>query len=187
MDSDEELMVYYSTTGNREASEELYRRCFRPLCAYLRQFVQAADAEDLAQAAFIRAFDRAHQFDPTRGSFRVWLFAIGFRLFLNFRNRPRREVQFFEGAGPGALTPDQISASDLPPDEKVARLELVSVCLQKLPERERAMLLLCHGEGFTIEEARQIVGIGAYGTAGRVLHIARNLMRQYLKDQGFHG
>jgi RNA polymerase sigma-70 factor (ECF subfamily) len=74
--SAEELAVR-ARAGNRRSFDELVVR-YRPgLVAFLaRRLRDAADAEDVAQETFLRAYDHLAGYDPGR-PFATWLFAIG--------------------------------------------------------------------------------------------------------------
>src|SRR3954471_6277402 len=87
--SAEELAVR-ARDGSRVSFDALVAR-YRPrLVAFLaRRLADAADAEDVAQETFLRAYDRLAQYDPTR-PFATWLFAIGKNVAANHaiaRNR----------------------------------------------------------------------------------------------------
>lgn len=108
--SAEELAVR-ARDGSRASFDELVVR-YRPrLVAFLaRRLADAADAEDVAQETFLRAYDHLASYDPAR-PFATWLFAIGKNVAANHavaRNRrvardgrPEAAIAVADAAGTG--------------------------------------------------------------------------------------
>ena len=91
--SAEELAVR-ARDGSRVSFDELVVR-YRPrLVAFLaHRLADAADAEDVAQETFLRAYDQLASYDPGR-PFATWLFAIGKNVAANHAiARNRREAR----------------------------------------------------------------------------------------------
>ena len=91
-ESDEELLA-------RTASGD--QRAFRPLIARhmgrairLAQAIvgNAADADDVAQDAFMRVWSQAASFDPSLARFTTWLHRIVVNLAIDRTRRPRRRA-----------------------------------------------------------------------------------------------
>jgi RNA polymerase sigma-70 factor (ECF subfamily) len=64
------------------------RRVYRWLYALVRN---TADAEELTECVFIRAFDRLGRFDAGRGSLCTWLHTITYNIGVSFLRKRRRE------------------------------------------------------------------------------------------------
>ncbi len=89
--TDEQLAVA-AQLGSSEAFEMLVMRLQAPLIQLLSRRVRSrADAEDLAQDTFVRAYRCLAQYS-TRWRFRTWLFTIGQRLAINAARRPRPDA-----------------------------------------------------------------------------------------------
>jgi RNA polymerase sigma-70 factor (ECF subfamily) len=81
----------------------------------LRLTRRAADAEDLVQDTYLKAFRSAHQFEPGT-NLKAWLFTILHNTFRNDRRHDGRNpidadneaVEQAASAGPGAQSPEQI-------------------------------------------------------------------------------
>lgn len=150
-----------------------------PLAFRIAQSVlrNAADAEDVAQEALLRAyrkFDRLH--DVTR--FRGWLVRITFRLALDrWRSAKRRERRETEWAlpehRPVPPTAEEIATSN----EFQVRLERA---LDELPEKFRIVLLLAAIQGYTVEEVAGMLGVPV-GTVKSRLFFARKQLAEKLK------
>ena len=64
-------------TGNRQAGGELYTRYSRTVRAYLlRSGFTLQTSDDLVHEIFFRVYRSLHTFDPDRGRFITWLWAV---------------------------------------------------------------------------------------------------------------
>ena len=116
--SDEQLAVRASRAA-RTASTELVRRFQPPLLNFLRRRGAGADAKDLLQETFLRAYANLHRY-RRRHRAAAWLFTIARRLSIN---------HFHPAQMPGGLTSDgehaiaSFAAGGLAPDELAAAAE----------------------------------------------------------------
>jgi RNA polymerase sigma-70 factor, ECF subfamily len=85
--SDEELACC-AQRGCDASFEQLLRRFQTPVLHFLRHRGLAAEAEDLAQETFLRAYENLHRYNP-RWTFSAWLFTIARRTSINHRRRLR--------------------------------------------------------------------------------------------------
>jgi len=109
--SAEELAVR-ARAGSRGSFDELVVR-YRPrLVAFLaRRLADAADAEDVAQETFVRAYDHLDRYDATR-SFSTWLFAIGKNVAANHAiARTRRDAHERDSGAAGDAAGDAVDAA----------------------------------------------------------------------------
>jgi RNA polymerase sigma-70 factor (ECF subfamily) len=116
-----------------------------------------AEAEDVAQTVFLKAFER---FDMLSASPSVggWLKTVATNLSLNHLSRYRRRWRLFSEMGaddqaePAVETVRSLAASvvdDLERAENAARLERA---LAELPDHQRVPLVLFHFDGRTYEQ-----------------------------------
>lgn len=128
--------------------------------AALRLTANPADAEDLVQDTYLKAFKSADQFQPGT-NLRAWLFTILHNTFLNRRRRAVRE--------PVAAEPDEIerAAAALPgevetPERLLLRGTLdadLQAALDSLPEAFRQAVWLRDVEEFTYAEIAGMLGV----------------------------
>ncbi len=139
--SAEELAVR-AREGSRASFDELVTRYWPRLVAFLaRRLADAADAEDVAQETFLRAYDRLAQYDPAR-PFATWLFAIGKNIAANHAiARSRRDARDRDSRPAGAAIDDAAGASDLWP-----RAQAI------LSADAYRMLWLRYAQGLTVRE-----------------------------------
>src|SRR5512132_2008671 len=128
----------------------------------VRLLANPAEAEDIAQTVFLRAFERFASIvaSPTAAG---WLKTVATNLCLNHLSRYRARWQFFgELDRPGE---DETYASKLaapPPGdalERASRGERLERAVQTLPDHQRVPLVLFHFEDMTYKEIAATLGI----------------------------
>lgn len=139
-----------------------------------------ADAEEIAQEAFLKAFRGLRGF-RRESQFSTWLFKIAVNE-ARMRLRRRREVPF-ESAFPdeeeGDYTPAMLADWREIPSETLLKEEtrrVVRETIAALPEKYREIITLRDVNGLNIAESAQILGITVGNTKVRLLR-ARLLLR----------
>jgi RNA polymerase sigma-70 factor, ECF subfamily len=122
-----------------------------------------AEAEDVAQEAYLRAFRSRDRFDGANP--RAWLHTIGLRLALNEVRRRRRAL--------ARLVRVSDSVDPQPSD-----LDLWDA-LRGLSPQQRAALLLHLADGYALDETAAILGVPT-GTAASWVSRARARLRSEL-------
>src|SRR5439155_22756360 len=147
--------------------EELFRFEYPRLAMALFLLTgSGADAEDLAQEALARAYER---WDKVRRMKSPVGYVYRTALNLN-RDRLRRlRVRAAFRLGPGPSEMDPMAAVD-------TRNEVLSI-LASLPRAQREALVLVEWLGFETEQAGELLGIDAASVRGR-LHRARAVVRE---------
>jgi|SRR5271166_3059752 len=178
-------LVQQGTTLEEDSAREITRsRLHRefeaclaecgPLAFRVAQSVlrNAADAEDVAQEALLRAY---HKFDRLQDvtRFRAWLVRITFRLALDrwrsARRRERRETEWsLPEQRPAPPSTEEIAASS----EFQCRLERA---LEELPEKSRLVLLLAAIQGYTLEEVAGMLRVPMGTVKSRLFHARKQL------------
>lgn len=141
---------------------------------YARALVcERAAADDLVQDTLERAWSRLAQWRPG-GDLRAWLFSIMHNLRVDQLRRPGLTLQPCDGELPEM--PVRATQSD--------HLELgdLAAALERLPEEQRAVLLLVALEEMTYEEVAGTLGI-PLGTVMSRLARGRERLRQILAGQ----
>ena len=185
--------------GNQQAFEQIiepYRRelfvhCYRILGSF-------EDAEDMLQETLLRAWKRLDSFEG-RSSLRAWLYKIATNTSLDaldsrrVRGLPR---ELYERGDPTQSLPAPVREANWVeplPDEWIddqpgmypeARYEVresitlaFMAALQKLPGRQRAVLLLCDVMGWSASEAAEILDMTT-AAVNSALQRARELLKQ---------
>jgi len=176
-DTDEEqIWVLQSREGNPAAFESLIRTHQRMIHSLtFRMTGSMADAEDLAQETFIRAY---RQLDSYQGSakFSSWLYRIAVNTCLNWRQRERRRDQIHtQWAESTAVSESETGVSK--PDGEV------QTALMKLPAKQRAAIVLTIYDGHNHAKAAKILGCSETTVSWRVF-AARRKLKRLLSAQG---
>jgi RNA polymerase sigma-70 factor (ECF subfamily) len=141
------------------------RRVFRIAYSVLGN---SADAEEVAQEAFLHAY-RRFAFLRQREKFGAWVSRAAFRLALN-RQRARRRQLARDTAWHSARA-DSIPAGARGADDQIY-LDFLRGEIDRLPDKLRTVLLLCAVEDMTCGEVAAVLGIPE-GTVRSRRHSAR--------------
>jgi RNA polymerase sigma-70 factor, ECF subfamily len=157
--------------GDREAFDRLaerYQRAVYRLC--YRYVNRHEDASDLTQETLLKAYRAIDRF---RGdaSFSTWIYRIAVNSCLNFRSARRPE--------PRALSESLTDASpgvdaNIEREDEASR---VRAAVAKLPERQRATLILKVYQDLTHEEVAGILGTRVGTVKANLFHALRNLRK----------
>lgn len=178
-DTDNDL-VLQSQHGNAAAFEELIRTHQRMIHSLtFRMTGSTADAEDLAQETFIRAYEQIGTF---RGSakFSTWLYRIAMNTCLNWRQSEVRRFQLHKNCA------EEISAQHLNGVNFSADTQSnqqVQAALLKLPAKQRAAIVLTIYDGLNHAEAAQILGCSETTVSWRAF-AARRKLKNWLSRNG---
>ena len=111
----------------------------------------AADADEVCQDVFVRAWQQAPRWRPGEARFSTWLHQVALNQCRD-RLRQRRESLPLDAA-PDAIDEDTPERAQ----GRADRAAQVRVALEALPERQREALLLCHYQGMGNIEAAQVM------------------------------
>jgi RNA polymerase sigma-70 factor (ECF subfamily) len=178
-----------------ETPEQQTARFERDALPYLKRLYPAAvrmtrntaDAEDLVQETFTRAYTSFEQFEPGT-DLRAWLYRILTNTFLTGCRKRQREpqpaatsqIEDWQLARAASRAPSGLNPADTEvlahmPDPRVKR------ALQQLPEDFRITVYLADVEGYTYREIASIMRT-PMGTVTSRLHRGRRQLRDLLRD-----
>ena len=167
--------------GDEAAFEVLYhqhKRRVYSLC--LRMVSNPAQAEDLAQEAFLQLFRKIGTFRG-ESAFSTWLHRMTVNVVLmNLRKKGLPLVSLEETMETDEESPrKELGAQDLKLTGSIDRLQLQRA-IDKLPPGYKTVFVLHDVEGFEHNEIAEMVGC-SIGNSKSQLHKARLKLRDYLK------
>jgi RNA polymerase sigma-70 factor (ECF subfamily) len=134
-------------TGFHAQFVELFEAHFRRLHRYLNRLSGDPElAADVAQEAFVKLYQRGSLPDAPA----AWLITVAMNLFRNAAKGRRRRLELLTPARAEGILADPPSSPDRAIEAEDSR-QRVRAALDRMPEREREMLLL-HAEGYSYRE-----------------------------------
>ena len=174
-DPDEELLARVGDGDPAAVRALVARKLPRLLALAGRMLGDPAEAEDVAQEAFVRAWKQAPGWRPGGARFDTWLHRVALNLCYD-RLRRRREV-------PTEAPPDRPDEGPAPDRGLIAADvgKRVQAALATLPERQREAVVLCHYQELGNIEAAETMGVSVEALES-LLSRGRRALRQALTD-----
>ena len=155
--------------------------------AALRMTRNPADAEDLIQETYLRAYRGFSGFEEGT-NLRAWMYRILTNTFINsYRKKQREPVTVQEDDLDEWYLFDKLGESGVEPSAEAEVIrsmpdEDVQKALEALPEGFRLAVLLADVEGFSYKEIAEILGI-PIGTVMSRLHRGRRALEKALWER----
>ena len=146
--------------------QEPLRRFLLALCAG-----DSALADDIAQDSLVRAYVASGSFLGL-SQFRTWLFKIAYNCYIDHIRKKHPEHASIDGSE--ALNIETDNTSDA-----AFRFQQLYQALDKLPEKEKAAIILFYFEDRSIKEISSILGIPS-GTVKYHLSIGRSHLKELI-------
>ena len=150
--SSDEQLAHAAGRGDRAAFDALYQRHHQPLLAFARHMLgRMHDAEDVVQHTFLAA-DRAFRAGKVPRAVRAWLYTVARNRCVSVLRARRDEVAL---AGDERLSTDGLAAEV----EQREELRALVADLRRLPDDQRAALLLAELGELTHVEVARVIGV----------------------------
>lgn len=151
---DDQRVMQHLQAGNTDAFAVIFKRYHRLVhVTALHILRDAAEAEDLTQSVFLEIYRKAGQFEPARGTLKVWLLQYAYSRSTNRRNYllvrhlyNKAEVSAIDEAAsfwsPGRLQTQETT-------------RLATEALESLPDAQRQTIEMFFFEGLDFKEIAQ--------------------------------
>ncbi|GAA4811725.1 RNA polymerase sigma factor [Litoribaculum gwangyangense] len=142
--------------NNRKAQLQLYNQYCDGMYIVAKRFLKdAADAEDVVQESFIKAFTKLHQY-KAEVTFGAWLKRIVINKSIDFLKSKKQELVELEEV--------HLKVVDTPKDDKwlvedTITLNDVKEAINKLPDKYQYVVMLYLIEGYDHQEISEILNI----------------------------
>ena len=179
--SNEEL-VRLATKGDHQQSDlalrELLDRVRMKFLPFVLRRADPHSSEDIIAATSARVWQKLHQFDPTKGSFEDWAFAIVRNCVIDHYRALRRDDKT------SVLTDEIDSSVDIA--EQTLLRDQIKRALANLSDLDRELLILSAVHGLKADEIRRVMtSHGIKLTRSAIynrIHRARKIVRSRLSE-----
>ncbi len=170
---EDELMVAYQN-GDNQALEGIYTLLKEPLYSFIFRYTRDEQFSiDIVQDTFVKLQRYKSDYHPNKGKLKSYLFQIAYRLMvtkLNRRSKWRSLLPFLA----------QVKQDDFHHSDRITVREAVA----KLPEIQRAVVILFYYHDMPQEEIANILGIPK-GTVKSRLHMAMKKLKVELEGDEY--
>ena len=147
--------------------QESLRRFLLALCAG-----DSFEADDIAQDALVRAYVASGSFLGL-SKFSTWLFRIAYNCYIDRKRRPDRKTTDLD-------SPEVLQIAAIDETDAAFKYQQLYNALDKIPDKERAAIILHYFEDLSIKEIASILQIPV-GTVKYHLSNGRNHLKSILK------
>ncbi|MEL6547074.1 MAG: RNA polymerase sigma factor [Myxococcota bacterium] len=165
--------------GDEDAFVQLYHAYRDRIVAFTtRMLGSPAMGEEAAQDVFLKLYKAAPRYEPS-AKFSTYLYRIATRHCLNLKDR-----HSFKKTQSG-LESDREADTTQGPADSLRKRELrdaLRVALGKIPEKQRAALVLVHYEGQSYKDAAATLGVSDSALKS-LIHRARGQLSQLLDPE----
>ncbi|WP_240377451.1 RNA polymerase sigma factor [Bacillus piscicola] len=166
-------MIAYQK-GDNEALEGIYTLLKPPLYSFVFRYSRDEHLSiDIVQDTFVKLQRHKHDYNPEKGKLKSYLFQIAYRLLITKLNRRKRWKKLLP-----FLTPVQNDGLHL--SDRITIREAIA----KLPDTQRAVVLLYYYHELSQDEVAQILAIPK-GTVKSRLHVAIKRLREELEGNEY--
>ncbi|MDY7077323.1 MAG: sigma-70 family RNA polymerase sigma factor [Chloroflexota bacterium] len=149
-----------------------------------RMLGNAAEAEEAAQEAFLRAYTRLHSYDPQR-PFRSWMMSIASHYCIDLLRKRRITWLSFEDEiaapdGSAGIVETRLASSSPNPEVMVARQEQeeqIQQLLTVLSPTDRTAVTLRYWYDYSYEEIAETLNLTVSAVKSRLHRARRNLAK----------
>jgi RNA polymerase sigma-70 factor (ECF subfamily) len=171
-------LVDAAAAGDREAFDELVRRYQRQVLNLVQATMGGgADADDLAQEAFVRAWRGLRRFRG-ESTFRTWLYGLTVNVVrTHYGKRTRFRRRFWTGGGSGEADRDPLDRAvvDAGIEDALLMRDAIDRALAALPADLREAVTLRDVQGLEYREIAEVLGVPVGTVESRIFRARQKL------------
>lgn len=173
--------------GDQKAYKELMNRYQSQIYSLMYRMIHStAEAEDLVQEAFMKAFTSLRNFNYEY-AFSTWLYKIATNNCIDHLRKKKLQTLSIDAPVAYKDTTYQIEIPDLTyyPEKEMMRKErnsIIKVAIDELPEKYKTVIFLRHSEELSYEEIADMLKI-PIGTVKARIFRAREMLNKFLKGK----
>jgi len=180
--TDEQLCLNY-VNGNRLAFEMLINRWEKQVFGLVYRSIRDKEsAEDLTQDIFIKVFKSMRYFRG-ESSFKTWVYRITLNTIIDYQRKEKKsknrvDLKYLDGNL--QLRSNERNAEERLSDE--GKTNAIRSAISKLPQGQRAILLLKEYSGLTFEEIGRVLSCPESTVKSRLYKSLKN-MKSFLEEE----
>lgn len=181
---DEQTIIQQILHGHTEQFALIVSSYSQKLLTFVSRMVpQPLDAEEIAEDAFVKAYQHLRTYSPAKASFFTWLCRIAYNEGINHLHKTKPALVSIEDMPP--LTADAASdtASDTTQEDPDTTVTLLELALQKLPEADRLLIEMYYYDDKPIKDIAFITGHSASRIATHLHRLRKHLYKDILTLQ----
>lgn len=172
--------------GNNEAFELIVTRYQDRLFSFFyRTLYNADDAQELTQEVFLALIKYKHRnrFFEFTASFKTFLYRIARYRLISHRRKKRKRIKHVPLHEIQEIIPDKTSQEPVRIHENIETIDIMSSCLQALPERQRIAIILYYvEEDMTYKEIGSVLGV-SHSTVRRDVIVACKILAERIRKE----
>lgn len=157
----DEMLCLSASLGNNYAFEMIIDRWERKIYSLASRFLSnREDAEDATQEIFLKVYTKCHTFNGN-SSFKTWLYSVALNSINDHRRKAKRKHLLLDEE---ILDDEKINNNNhgkthdpYETTHKNQFLNILKVSMRKLPEKQRAVLMLKEYNDLTFEEIADVL------------------------------
>jgi RNA polymerase sigma-70 factor (ECF subfamily) len=182
-DDSDEVLIARVAQHDRAALTSLYRRYHGPILRFVQRLTGDVDvASEAVNDVMLVVWERAATF-AGNSKVSTWIMGIAYRKAMKLASRRQRWITRFKAADWSEVIERSEALEGL--TKEVIERDLLYRALQRLPEKQRAVVELTYFFGYSYEEIAKIVDCPANTVKTRMFH-ARAKLKELLPQLG-HG
>lgn len=135
------------------------------------------DAEDLLSSIFLKIYQKLDQYDSTKASLSTWIYTITHNQVCNYYRSKARQGYMADTEEIAELSDGAEPFIEMLIKEE--ELEALAIALERLPERERDVIVLRYFHGYTPTEVAVHMNI-SYSNAKFLQHRAIGMLKNLM-------